>query len=106
MDSDYNTIVYLYLNEDQSENNGTYVGYDGQDTGVWNFNEATSYDGTWKSDITSEEGTWWAEESDPYTFVIYITGEVYVATTEGEDCGWSDNLGYWVDCADGLSCEQ
>ncbi len=29
----------------------------------------------------------------------------YVATTEGEDCGYSDALGYWVECSDGLYCE-
>ena len=30
----------------------------------------------------------------------------YVATTEGEDCGYSDDLGYWVECSEGLYCEQ
>ena len=103
-------LGYWYLNEDQSDNVGRYVDQYGTGPGVWNYDENTTLSGTWKSDDGSEEGTWWAESSDPYTFIVNIPEEdetdVYVATTEGEDCGWSDDLGYWVDCADGLSCEQ
>jgi hypothetical protein len=64
---------------------------------VWNYDENTTLSGTWMSDDGSEEGAWWAESSDPYTFIVNIPEEdepeedetdVYVQTTEGEDCGY------------------
>jgi hypothetical protein len=82
---------------------------------VWNYDENTTLSGTWWQESTNEEGTWWAESSDPYTFIVNIPEEdepeedetdVYVQTTEGEDCGYFEILGYWVDCAEGLTCEQ
>ena len=48
VDSDYNTLGYWYLNDDQDENSGHYVTTDGQYTGVWNYDEDSTLSGTWK----------------------------------------------------------
>ena len=50
VDSDYNTLGYWYLNEDQTENSGHYVTSDGQYTGVWNYDEDSTLSGTWMQD--------------------------------------------------------
>ena len=102
MDSDHNTLSYWYFNEDQSDNAGHYVGQYNDEPGVWNYDENTTLSGTFKADDGSFEGTWWAEASDPYTFIVNLPEEeetdMYVATNEGDACGWVYDLGYFVDC--------
>ena len=68
-------LGYWYINEDQSDNIGYYVDQYGVYGGVWNYDENTTLSGTWKSADSSEEGTWWAESSDPYTFIVNIPEE-------------------------------
>ena len=70
VDSDYNTLGYWYLNADQSESSGHYITYDGQHTGTWNYDADSTLSGVWKHDDGSEEGTWWAEASAPFTFIV------------------------------------
>jgi hypothetical protein len=104
VDSDYSTLGYWYLNEDQTDNSGHYVTSDGQYTGVWNYDEDSTLSGTWMQDDGYAEGTWYAEEDAPMTFIVSGHDEDHYAA-EGESCGYySDDLGYDITCEDGLTC--
>ena len=84
------------------------------DSGTWSYTDGdSSYGaGSWENYAGTSQGTF-ANDNADYTVKVDSTGSdetgtttEYVATTVGEDCGYSDNLGYWVECADGLTCEQ
>jgi hypothetical protein len=86
------------------------------DSGTWSYTDGdSSYGaGSWENDAGTSQGTF-ANDNADYTIKVDSTGSdetgtntEYIATTAGEDCGYSDNLGYWVECAraDGLTCEQ
>ncbi len=70
VDSDYTTLGYWYLNEDQTESSGHYITYDGQHTGTWSYDTDSTLSGVWSHDDGSQDGTWYAEASAPMTFIV------------------------------------
>jgi hypothetical protein len=105
MDKDGETAGYWYLPASDAAE-GTYIGQYGRNTGFWSFDTDSDQTGVWRDAEGTEEGTFMRDPNNSDIFIDTTPEDEYVATTAGEDCGYSDSLGYWVECADGLYCEQ
>ena len=109
-DKDGETAGYWYLPASDTAE-GTWVGQYGRETGFWSFDADSDQTGVWRNSEGSEEGTFMRDPNNDNVFIDTTPEDEdetdeYIATKEGEDCGYSDELGYWVECSEGLYCEQ
>ena len=56
------------------------------------------------NNFASKYKTWHSSNYEPY-ISEEDEADLYVATNEGDACGWIYDLGYYVDCSEGLLCE-